>query len=184
MQQLLLNHRESSLSEHMQQLLLNHLESLLSDDYSQQVSQHMQQFSLDYLESSLSEDIFISDLQGFLDNSMQQQDSFIFDVQTMDTIRNDVSYINISEANKDSDHLKIVPGSVFHNIKYYTSKGLNMCMQLSILEDKYPGILFLSQDLFLTIQSFKQRNKVNNEASILLEKLLNNKAQDLNWVVH
>ncbi|CAG8652195.1 1588_t:CDS:1 [Racocetra fulgida] len=72
------------------------------------------------------------------------------------------------------------PDEAKEDIKYYTSKGLNMYMQLSILEDKYLGIFFLSQDLFLTIQSFKQHNKVDNEAFILLEKLLNNKAQDLN----
>ncbi|CAG8825775.1 19698_t:CDS:2, partial [Dentiscutata erythropus] len=66
-------------------------------------------------------------------------------------------------------------------IKYYTSKGLNMRMQLSLLEDKYLDILFLPQDLLSTIQSFKKQNKVINEAFILLETLFNNKAQDPNW---
>ncbi|CAG8843919.1 27548_t:CDS:2, partial [Gigaspora margarita] len=67
------------------------------------------------------------------------------------------------------------PDEAKEDIKYYTSKGLNMRMQLSILEDKYPGTLFLPQ----------QRNKVDNKASILLEKLLNNKArgvQSTQWV--
>ncbi|CAG8612405.1 16866_t:CDS:2 [Dentiscutata erythropus] len=58
-----------------------------------------------------------------------------------------------------------------------------MRMQLFLLEDKYPDILFLPYDLSLTIQSFKQHNKIDNEASALLETLLKNKAQDPNWVV-
>ncbi|CAG8840082.1 5232_t:CDS:2, partial [Gigaspora margarita] len=51
-------------------------------------------------------------------------------------------------------------------------------------QDKYPDVLFLLKDLSDTIQSFKKQNKVVNEASVLLETLLNNKAQDPNWVVH
>ncbi|CAG8807600.1 39602_t:CDS:2, partial [Gigaspora margarita] len=52
------------------------------------------------------------------------------------------------------------PDKVKQEIKYYTSKGLN-------LSD--------------TIQSFKKQNKVVNKASVLLKTLFNNKAQDPNW---
>ncbi|KAF0454729.1 hypothetical protein F8M41_001558 [Gigaspora margarita] len=84
-------------------------------DYSKQISQHMPQLSSDQLEYSSSEDILTSDLQGFLDHSMQWQDLFMSDVQTINTIRNDMSYISASKANKDSDHLEIVSDSEFHS---------------------------------------------------------------------
>ncbi|CAG8769176.1 6991_t:CDS:2, partial [Gigaspora rosea] len=82
----------------------------------------------------------------------------------------------ILEQQKQS-HMK----QVKEDIEYYTSKGLNMRMQLSLLEDKYPNTLFLPQALSLTIQTFKQHSKVVNEASTFLEILLNKKAQDQNW---
>ncbi|CAG8766265.1 5916_t:CDS:2, partial [Dentiscutata erythropus] len=51
------------------------------------------------------------------------------------------------------------PDEVKQEIKYYTSKGLNMRTQLSLLEDKYPDVIFLPKDLSSTIQSFKNHNK-------------------------
>ncbi|CAG8740628.1 12354_t:CDS:1, partial [Dentiscutata erythropus] len=78
-------------------------------------------------------------------------------------------------------HYRQFSKEVNQDIEYYTSKGLNMRMQHSLLEDKYLDTLFLLQALSLTIQSFKQHSKVVNEASTLLEMLLNKKAQDQNW---
>ncbi|CAG8846668.1 16383_t:CDS:1, partial [Gigaspora margarita] len=124
------------ISQHMPQLSSDQLEYSSSEDiltsdlqgfldhspdyssnynYSKQISQHMLQLSSDQLEYSSSKDILTSDLQGFLDHSVQWQDSFMFDVQTIDTIRNDMFYISTSEANKDGDYLEIVFDLEFHS---------------------------------------------------------------------
>ncbi|CAG8842788.1 41308_t:CDS:2, partial [Gigaspora margarita] len=66
------------------------------------------------------------------------------------------------------EHLK-------QEIKYYTLKGLSIQIQLFLLEDKYPNVLFLLKDLSDTIQFFKKQNKVVNEAFVLLETLFNTK---------
>ncbi|CAG8805381.1 5754_t:CDS:2, partial [Gigaspora rosea] len=97
--------------------------------------------------------------------------------KTTETIKIISCYLEHSNHEIHPDNVIFAPyyrqfsNEVKQDIMYYTSKELNMRTQLFLLEDKYQN-------------SFKQNNKVVNEASALLEMLLNNKAKDPNWIVH
>ncbi|CAG8720615.1 23255_t:CDS:2, partial [Gigaspora rosea] len=97
----------------------------------------------------------------------------------------------------NQEKLEIVSNSVFlsckqldHHIKIYAKQNSFVSIIVGSESDSTThrrcryACEHQDTNLSNTIYSFKQRNNVINEASNLLETLLNNKEQDPNWVVH
>ncbi|CAG8543930.1 16544_t:CDS:2 [Gigaspora margarita] len=63
-------------------------------------------------------------------------------------------------------HYRQFPDEAKQDIEYYTSKDLNMLIQLSLLENKYPDILYLPHDLSLS------SNYLSNVIRLIMKHLL------------
>ena len=66
------------------------------------------------------------------------------------------------------------------DIEFWTTNGnLSMRTQCQLLEVKYENIFFLPQDLSNTIQKVKIEQRVDYEAAILINELIEHKAEDI-----
>ncbi|CAG8844204.1 4060_t:CDS:2, partial [Gigaspora margarita] len=71
------------------------------------------------------------------------------------------------------------------DIEFWTTKGnLSMRTQRQLLEAKYANVFFLPQDLSNAIQKVKKEQQVDDEAAILINHLLERKAEDTRWIVN
>lgn len=71
-----------------------------------------------------------------------------------------------------------------NEISLMTKHGnLTLTAQRNLLRARFPEIHFQDQDLANVIQKYKNVNKIDNDASVLLTMLMKKKAEDLRWVV-
>ena len=61
--------------------------------------------------------------------------------------------------------------------------NLTLTVQRSLLKVRFPDLHFQDQDLANVIHKYKKVDKINNNASTLLTKLMQKKAEDVRWVV-
>ncbi|CAG8693801.1 14858_t:CDS:2 [Gigaspora rosea] len=89
------------------------------------------------------------------------------------------------ETNKFAVKYRTFSEEMLNDIKFWTEAGdLNMRTQYQMLMKRYPDVFFLPQDLSNTIQVYKRQSQVECESAVLLNYLLERKAEDTGWVVN
>ncbi|CAG8737114.1 4835_t:CDS:2, partial [Gigaspora rosea] len=91
----------------------------------------------------------------------------------------------IDETNRFAVKYHTFTDNMLNDIKFWTETGnITMRTQYQMLIKRYSNAFFLPQDISNAIQTFKRQNHVECEAAVLLNYLLERKAEDTRWVVN
>ncbi|RIB17484.1 hypothetical protein C2G38_2187183 [Gigaspora rosea] len=117
--------------------------------------------------------------------SSYEDNSEILEEQPLDVEVHHNDHPLTDKTNKFASKHRAFSEKMLKDIRFWTEIGnLNMRTQYRMLTKQYPNAFFLPQDLSNAIRSFKRQNHTECEAAILLNELLERKADDTRWVIN